>query len=101
MSNEGGLVGGANELLSEFADGLDDLGAVFVYPWSSLKDIGGAGCVSNGVHVFMMHIPFSDGEFNGMGNGEGMGCVNGSKIDGCLEFEAVGKVAGFDFFYDS
>jgi len=101
VSDKGRLVGRTNELLSKLTDSLDDLGAVFVYPWPSLKDVRWPGGIGDGIHMFVVNIPFSDGEFNGMGNGEGMGGVDGSKIDGCLELESMGEVTRFNLFYES
>jgi len=101
VSDKGGLVGRTNELLSKLADGLDDLRTVFVYPGSSLEDIGWSGGIGNGVHMSVMNVSFSDGEFNGMGDGEGVSGVDGSQVNGCLELEALGKVTRFNLFYES
>jgi len=101
VSDKGRLVGRTNELLSKLTDSLDDLGAVFVYPWPSLKDVRWPGGIGDGIHMFVVNIPFSDGKFNGVGNGKCMGSVDCSKVDGSLELEAMGKVAGFNLFYES
>ena len=101
VTDEGGSFNWSDGSLSKFLDDLDDFGAVLVNPWSSLKDVGWSGGVCDGVHVFVVNIPFSEGKFNGMSDGKCVGSMNGSKIDGCLELEAMGKVAGFNLFYES
>lgn len=85
---------------AEVFDGGDGFGTIFVNPGSSLENVGGSGDISDGVGMFMVNIPFAQRKFDGMGNGEGVRCVNGAKVDRGVELKSVGKVLGFNLFYE-
>lgn len=48
-----------------------------------------------------MYVAFAEGQFNGMGDGNGVGCVYSPEKNGCFKFKTVGKVTGFNLFYES
>ena len=66
-----------------------------------MENIRGSGGISDGVHMFVMDVSFSEWEFNGMCDGEGMVRIDSPKVDWGSEFETVGKMAGFNLFYES